>query len=266
VHFLILGAALFALGHYMDVRSRYTYITITKADVNRIATNYLRQYGAAPTTSELTGLVDRYIDEEMFYRESLRLGLDQGDEIVRRRLAQKYEFLQEDLSIPGESTEAELRAFYQAHRDRYRLPERVTFTQVYFSPDHRGEQGARRAAEEMALRLNRLKATRAADQGDQFPGPSDYSSVSGEELVRVFGEEGIAQEIFHIGLSHWSQPLKSGYGWHTVYVTSLEHAREDTFQDVHDAVRSDYREAERNRLDAEALDNLRKQFKIAREY
>ena len=42
------------------------------------------------------------VDEAVMYREALMMGLDQGDEIIRRRLRQKVEFLTADTAPTGE--------------------------------------------------------------------------------------------------------------------------------------------------------------------
>jgi hypothetical protein len=65
----------------------------------------------------------------------LKLGLDADDEIIRRRLVQKYEFVQEDLAIPSEPTDAQLLAYYHQHLDGYPCSANGTFTHAYFSPD-----------------------------------------------------------------------------------------------------------------------------------
>ena len=51
-----------------------------------------------PTTRELDGLIEDYIQEEIMYREAMAMGLDRDDAIIRRRLRQKMEFLSEDIA------------------------------------------------------------------------------------------------------------------------------------------------------------------------
>jgi len=253
------------MNHALEERSRLTHITITQDQIRRIADNYGRQYGGLPSEPQLAALVDNFVKEEIFYHEALKLGLDKDDEIIRRRLVQKYEFLQQDLATPAEPTDAELQNYYHQHLDQYLIPKRVTFTHVYFSPDHRGEKGAREAAEELASNLNLRGLTRAVDQGDPFPGTYDFAALSREELARVFGAEGLTQEIFTVDPNHWSAPLRSGFGWHTVYVTAQQPARQAAFEEVREDARRDYIEAERNRRNAAALAKLRQHFKIIRE-
>src|SRR5579862_1905941 len=130
VHFVLLGAAMFFVSHHLEERSRFTRITITKEQVRGIADNYRLQYGVLPATRQLDALVDNFIREEIFYHEALKLGLDADDEIIRRRLVQKYEFLQQDLATPAEPTEFQLLDYYNQHLDQYRRPQTVTFTHV----------------------------------------------------------------------------------------------------------------------------------------
>ena len=40
-------------------------------------------------------LIENKVREEILYREALALGLDKGDNIVKRRLVQKMEFVHE---------------------------------------------------------------------------------------------------------------------------------------------------------------------------
>jgi hypothetical protein len=265
VHFVLLGAALFFVSHYLEERSRFTRITITREQVQGIAENYRLQYGGLPSVQQLDALVNNFIREEIFYHEALKLGLDADDEIIRRRLVQKYEFLQQDLATPAQPTEAQLLDYYHGHLDQYRRPPTLTFTHVYFSPDGRGENGAREAAQAVASSLNLRGLTRAVDAGDRFPGPYDFTALSQDELGRVFGKEGLAQSIFDVEPNHWSQPLRSGFGWHTVHVSAHEPGRQAVFDESRDDVRRDYIQDERDRRNAETIAKLRKTFAVVRE-
>jgi len=265
VHFVLLGAAMFFVNHHLEERSRFTRITITKEQVRGIADNYRLQYGVFPAARQLDTLVDNFIREEIFYHEALKLGLDAEDEIIRRRLVQKYEFLQQDLSTPAQPTEPQLIDYYHQHLDQYRRPETVTFTHVYFAPDGRGDRAAREAAEVAASSLSLQGLTRAVDEGDRFPGTYDFSALSRDELARVFGKEGLAQSIFTVEPNHWSQPLRSGLGWHTVYVSARQPGRQAGFDEVREDVRRDYIESERDRRNADTVAKLRRSFEIIRE-
>src|SRR5690242_16247626 len=70
-HFLLLGAVLFGVNQYLEVRSRFTHIAITPQVVQALAENYRLQYGNSPTQQQLDALVDARIREEVFYHEAL---------------------------------------------------------------------------------------------------------------------------------------------------------------------------------------------------
>ena len=114
VHFLCAGALLFggyALLHpELVARDASHRIELTRDDLRQIAVAWLAQGRPAPIPEEMRSLVESKVREEILYREALALGLDQGDTIVKRRLAQKMEFLFEDLSALREPTRAELEA------------------------------------------------------------------------------------------------------------------------------------------------------------
>jgi len=262
LHFVLLGAALFGVSEYLEARAKYTEIHITPDAVRGIAENYRLQYGSAPAPGQLAALVDAYTREEVFYHEALKLGLDKDDEIIRRRLVQKYEFLQQDLGVTREPTDAELEAFYRQHTGRYRVPPKVAFTQVYFSPDAHGEAGARAQALKLAQVLNARGVTRAPQEGDRFPGPTDFAALSAEELVRVFGKDGLASEIFNQTPHRWVAPLRSGLGWHLVYVNERLPEQLATFEEARDTVRRDYLESERAGRNERVYAKLKRGFTV----
>ena len=84
-------------------------------------------------------------------------------------------------------------------------------------------------------------------------------------MARVFGKEGLAQGIFDVEPNHWSQPLRSGFGWHTVYVSARQPGQQAAFNEAREDVRRDYIESERTRRNAETIAKLRKSFEIVRQ-
>jgi parvulin-like peptidyl-prolyl isomerase len=263
--FIALGAMLFAVSEYLEARSNFARIDISHAQVEGIKNNYRLQYGASPTAEQLNDLVDQFIKEEVFYHEALRLKLDQDDEIIRRRLVQKFEFLQQDLGTPKDPSEAELRAFYRLHANNYTIPEHLTFSHVFFSVDRNGDEAAKARAERALAALNQQRDTRAPDGGDSFPGAVDYAGATLTQVRRAFGASTLSAEVFNVAPGHWAGPFRSGFGWHLVYVTAHESAGVATYDDAQGAVLRDYLDAERGIRNAEALETLKKHFTIVRE-
>ena len=118
LHFLLLGVAIFAGAQLLRPVAADDRITVRP---DRLAETFARQYGRSPGATELNELIDRYVREEIYFREGLELGLEQDDEIVRRRVVQKYEFLQQDTTLIPQPDSAALLAYFKSHRaaDRF---------------------------------------------------------------------------------------------------------------------------------------------------
>ena len=86
VHFLLLGAAIFAVFSLISRHKtdRPGEIVVSQGTLENIATGFTRAWQRPPTKEELQGLVRDYIREEAAYREALIMGLDRDDTIVRR--------------------------------------------------------------------------------------------------------------------------------------------------------------------------------------
>ena len=188
LHFLVLGAGLFVLygvvGKLADESS--DRIVVTEAKIGNLAGLFERTWRRPPTPAELDGLIEDHLKEEIFYREALALGLDRDDTVIRRQLRLKMQFISEDVAPQTEPTEAELRAFLAEHADRFRTPSRISFTQVYLSPDRRGEN-AWSDAERLLVALNTGKSD-PAEAGDPFLLEQDYRDLAAPDVERLFGQ------------------------------------------------------------------------------
>ena len=259
VHFLLLGLAIFAGTRLLGPATHEQRITISP---ERIAQTFERQYGRYPAAAELSELIDRYVREEIYFREGVALGLQQDDEIVRRRVVQKYEFLQQDTTLIAEPDTAALQAFYDSHRDAYAIDERISFTHVYFRSDGNDDASSLGRAERVKRELTASHARRAPQAGDAFAELYDYSGLGADGLTRLFGSYPIVAAALHAPVGEWSGPFRSGYGWHLVLVTDRSPATTPPFERVRADVREDFMAAERERRAAATLAGLRKKYVI----
>ncbi len=260
VHFVLLGLLIWAASAYWSAHQSRYLIEVGPADRQRIATNYLRQFGQLPTANQLQKLLDRYVREEIYLREGRALNLDQDDEIVRRRIVQKYEFLQTDLAVADIPTKLVLQRWFEQNKARYLIPERVAFSHVYFSVDHDGEAAAKERAVKTLAKLRATHVSRAAEQGDSFPGPSDVSSLVPDEASRLLGESELTQTLFKLPANQWSGPYRSGYGWHLIYVTGKMPPTLPAFQEVQNRVLADYQDEQRRQMNTRAFEKLRAKY------
>ena len=99
------------------------------------------QWHRKPTPKQFQAMVEDRVREEVLYREALAMGLDKEDTIVKRRMAQKMQFLAEDVAAAHEPSTAELKEWFEKNSAKFALPSRYSFRHLYFSPDRRGRSG-----------------------------------------------------------------------------------------------------------------------------
>jgi hypothetical protein len=264
LQFLLFGFLLFVgyQGVHRDNRARgQTHrIELTTDDVEQIGLAWRAQGRAAPSPEEMRSLIDARVRDEILSREAVALGLDKGDTIVRRRLAQKMEFLFEDVAALQEPTKEELRAWFEAHTDRFTLPPRVTFRHLYFSPDRRGAR-----ARDDAARARAIVAGQSPDGGtgvgDPFMFQDYYGDRAPDDVARTFGRS-FARALFDLTPGTWAGPVESGYGWHLVWVDSLTPARVPAFDEVEPDVKTGWLEDQRATMRAAAFAAVRARYEV----
>ena len=244
LHFLVLGAALFAAYTYFGPRldtaaNPSREIRLTPDELVQLATAFQAQWRRPPTVEEFAALAEDRIRQEVLYREALALGLDKDDEIVKRRMAQKMQFIAEDVAAAHEPSPAELEAWFDQHQDRFRLPGRVSFRQLYFSPDKRGAHArddAARALEQLAGQPEDAGA--AASLGDRVIFQDYYRDRTGEFLGKEFGPRFALDVTSRLAAGSWQGPVESGMGWHLVFIDTVIPGRVPAFSEIEPDVRT----------------------------
>jgi hypothetical protein len=261
LHFLVLGAGLFVLFGAVGgpTEERPDRIVVSAAKIENLAELFRRTWRRPPTQAELDGLIEGHVKEEILYREALTLGLDRDDIVIRRRLRQKMEFVSDDLALLAEPTESELRTFLAEHPDRFRKPSRVSFAQVYLSPDRRGED-AWGDAERLLVALEAGESDPAAS-GDPFLLEQDYRDLAAHDVARLFGEA-FAARVAELPVGRWSGPVRSGYGLHLVLVRERAPARLPDLAEVRDAVVGEWGAARREEANRAFYEGLRAGYEV----
>jgi hypothetical protein len=268
VHFLLLGALIFAASAIVSKRrdDSARRIIIDQSVVRHLVTLYAAQMGAVPSRGQLDAMINEYIREEMQFREAKRLGLDADDEIIRRRLASKFDFLHRDLATVADPSAEEVRRFYESHATDFTQPATVSFTHIYFSPDRGGDQAAHTRAGQALRTLQSEHATRAPNFGDRFPLQTDYAGMARLDLTQQFGDTPIVESLLSSPVNQWSGPVRSGYGWHLFYISHRDETRVPPLKDIQDAVKAAYVDAAKARANQEQYDALAKQYTVERTY
>lgn len=265
VQFLLIGALIYAayalVGVPDDDESERT-VYISEAQIVNLAAMWEKRWNRPPTDVELVGLVRAWLREDILYREAVAMGLDRDDHIIRRRLAQKLEFLTNDIVRMQEPTDAELEAYFIENIDRFRAPDRVTFAHVFFNPDARGEA----TLDDAAVALERLQAAgepngEVIDEGDRFMLQNYFRAASELDIRRAMGT-GFADSVMQLEPGRWHGPVLSGFGTHLVYVSAFDPAPPPEIANVRDDVLNEWRRAQSEKFDAEFLESLKSRYEI----
>ena len=262
LHFLLLGAGLFLLFRLVGGDSQAPKeIVVTEARVEALAENFARTWMRPPAAQELTGLVDDYVKEEIFYREAVTMGLDRDDVVIRRRLRQKLEFISEDVAVAQEPTEQQLQGYLEAHAEKFVEPDRQSFQQVYFSPERRGE-AAMRDAEKL---LNELLAGRGpadpAGSGDATLLPPGLEAATPQEIANTFGED-FALQLADAPVGQWTGPVRSSFGWHVVRIAERVPGATPTLEAIRPIVAREWQSEQRQKVGDQFYQAMRSQYDV----
>jgi hypothetical protein len=260
VHFLVIGACLFAISAWRgeSVRAGRERIVVTAEQVTQARDAAAVLQGRPPTAAELAELIEPAVRDEVLYREALALGLDDNDDEVRRRLIEKMSYLTQDLADPAPTSEADLRTFYEALPDRFAVPELVSFDQVFFSPSTRGPALASDAEAGLAA----LRAGRPAiEVGDRTPLRDAYDGAPHQQVSVLFGAA-LADALFTLPPGDWSGPFESDFGLHLVRLRSRSERRLPSFDEIRDAVAAEFAAERRREANEAAYRRMRNQYDI----
>jgi len=257
--FLLIGLLLFCTHKWLVARRGFKdtrTIEITADQIDRARSDWMVLHEAIPTSAEEQALIDRLVDEEILFREALRIGLDRSSPVVRRRLMQIANFVDPDPEASEETllsearalgldrddpiirrhligmmrslyqrgelqegpTEAEVRAFVEQHPDRFMVPKRISFRHVYLSADQRGAGISQDASRLLErLRGESVSPEQAAELGDVFLRGYGFRFQTQGQVTRIFGPA-FAEAVIAMDPGIWFGPIKSAYGLHLVWV------------------------------------------------
>jgi parvulin-like peptidyl-prolyl isomerase len=266
VHFLLIGAVLFAVDHYVQpargAAPSSKQIQLSLEELAQLAVIFQSQWRREPTPEEFNRLVENRVQEEILYREALAMELDKDDTIVKRRMAQKLQFLSEDTAAAREPKTAELKSWYGQNSAKFAEPNRVSFRHIYFSPDRR----ANRARDDAAKALGQLAseprdAKLAASSADPFMFQDYYRERAPDQLAKEFGPR-FALAVAKLAPGAWQGPIESGYGWHLVFVDTVIPGRVPDFEEIEGEVKSAWLNEQKEKAWEQAYKELRAKYTV----
>jgi len=229
IYFFVLGFVVFGLHSSLNREKQIQNVdpftvNVTSSDIEWIRSSWEARMKRKPTQQEFQGLIDRFIRDEILFREASAMDMDERDLVIQRRLVQKLTFVFEDLAEAIAPTDEGLRKYMQENQDKYRIPEMMSFTHVYFNPDKRKD-----VMEEAKVVLTQLKSEKstpkeAVSLGDPIMVDSTFRQRSPDEVSRTLGEQ-FAAKLFSAGEMGWQGPIVSTFGVHLVYIDERKRQR-----------------------------------------
>ena len=238
LHFIVFGVLLFIIYGFVNQESNNRdEIIIDTNDIESYTAKWEMQWKRPPTQEELSNLILQNIKQEVFYQEALKMNLDHNDEIIKRRLSQKMEFLSNDLATLVEPNDEELEVYYGQYSEKYMTPYSYSLYQIIFTSDNHINPD-----EIIKSILNNSENLSFEDmkaKGDNLPFPFHYSNVSSFELNSQLGNV-FTNNLKNIDLNKWVGPISSGFGKHLVNITERQVPYLPSLAEVRDAVLRDY--------------------------
>jgi hypothetical protein len=265
IQFLLIGACIYgayALFANPQEDFRDSRVHVDSNRINALISEWESRWKRPPTRTEIDGVIQSYIREDVLYKQAVAMGLNEDDPVTRRRMAQKLEFLTSDLADMVQPTEPELETYFEEHQAVYQQPDVVTFRQVYFNPDKRGE-ATLNDAENALVQLQAVVTVDAllSELGDSSMIQNEFSTVTEAQISRQMGDK-FAQSVMNLEAGQWNGPVLSGYGVHLVYVDEYQAAAATGIDDVKPKVLADWQEQQRETFNLDFLNSLKQRYEI----
>ena len=250
LHFLVLGAVVFGVDHNLNLQKddpqTITIAKSVKAEAHDIFTAGLKR---EPSEAEMKTLLDRWVDNEVLYREGLALGLDRGDTAIRDRIIFKaLSVTQSGLTLP-KIDEAGVRAWFESKRDRYDTPTRFDFLEAVVTSDRSPE----------ALN-NFVAALNGKGKSDAESSLRVFKDRPRQNLVQSYGAE-FTDTIEKSPPGVW-QVLSSTDGLRVVRLEEIKPSVPADFDKNKDAIYQEWRDDTMAQLSTNAVREMGKKYKI----
>ena len=231
LHFVALGALLFAVDHVLFSRSDDPRTIVVGLDVDKEARELFKaSRGQDPTPEQLAALRQVWLDNEVLYREGLALRVDQGDTAIRERVIFKaLNVVESRLSLPPADDKL-LRTWFEAHRDKYDEPARYDFQEAVLA----GENG------ESAVRAF-VTTLNGGSTGDAKAGLRVFKGRPHGNLVQSYGAA-FAQALENLPIGQW-QAMPTREGWRAMRLDATTPGQRASFEGLRAVVQQDWTDA-----------------------
>ena len=250
-HFVVLGALIFAADHWvLAERGDPQEIVITKEAYAEARGIFVAGMKREPTAAELKVLTDRWVDNEVLYREGLALGMDRGDQAMKDRVVFKVlTATQSGLALP-KIDEAGLRTWFESRRDQYDLPARFSF-----------EEAVLAASDATPEKLQKFVTALNNAQAPELEGSLRiFKDRPRPTLVQSYGAP-FADALEKQAINNWAV-LQSQDGYRAVRLTAVTPGRPVAYDEMKERVYTDWKEFTSSQLTKTAIREIAKKYRV----
>jgi hypothetical protein len=249
LHFIVLGGLVFAADHYLRARKPDAREIVVGPEVEKEARALFRTaQGRDPSPEEIKIMRERWVDNEVLYREGLALRLEQGDSAMRERVIFKaLNVIESNLRLP-KADESALRAYFEAHREKYEQQARYDFSEAV--PSDTSETAQR----------NFAAALNGNTQGEMKSGLRIFQGRPRNNVVDAFGPE-FAKALDVLSLDEW-HVISSSSGLRVVRIEARVPGETVSFDDVRREVGKDWIDTKAAELRTTAVRELGKKYTV----
>ena len=253
LHFLLIGAALFAVDAWVASRTADPHVIVIDELVDRQAIDVFKTArGRDPNEEELFALRRVWLDNEVLYREGLALQMDRGDPMIKDRVIFKaLSMINAGLALPA-LDDAVLRDWFEKNRARYDAPERYDFEEAVLAGDS-GEEAARSFA----------SALNAGAPGDAKAGLRVFKDRPRGNLVQSYGED-LAQSLAALAPGRWTA-LPQREGWRVFRLVALQAAKPASYEELRGNALQDWKDATMSEQRSAAVREMARKYTVRTE-
>jgi len=230
-HFLILGTLLFFIYAFLQDNEKFENEIIISTDrIEQLTLAWEKKSFRTITEEEKQKMIEDEIYQTVLWQEALKVGLDKNDNEIKRRLAQKMEFIVYDTYKLPAPSEDMLKKFMLTHPKKYREEERLHFTQSM--------SGSNTMNFEKEYILTKFEAS------------------------NIFGRA-FSETLFDMKIDKKVHKIESDYGVHDIYIINKSIAKEKSFDTIKEKLKDDYLSVEREERNKVIYKNLKSQYAIS---
>jgi peptidyl-prolyl cis-trans isomerase C len=247
---------------HVDEATMVNFLQYRKKSFDTVAATSAWQLMSAESKASL---VEDYVRDEVLYRESMAMGLDENDQIIRRRMIQKLDYVTRGfIDQKNALSEAEINSYFNANQSDYTVDASVTFSHVFIKKKSENMTRANVEANELLRLLNTNSVTfeDAAQYGDRFLFHRNYVDRTPEFVANHFGENFSEKVFAQVAGKQWLGPINSKYGAHLVSVSENTPSRTPALAEVAAIVVEDLRRLKMDTERKQAVETMIAKYSV----